>query len=349
MKLRLLVVIIIQIQEGVLKQKSQEDSPLYVKALVKEKYGQTDALNEMENTLKLKVVNKNGHTLLTAADDTCVSLVYTGEYQEGDSIVLDCDQPCYCMVQFEDSLPAALIYVAERELWYHIPYGRDRIVFSPKCFTGSRHLIRARLAEPEEIAARRNLVTGHLTCQHHPRKSRFLQRFHTLRCVARQLGGGVKRHQRRGGVQQARQSAILHDECIHAASAGVLCNTQCLGQFAIPHQCIEGHVHLDTAGMTKRHRLAQRAGRIVVRFDGKIAGVTAGIEHTHPQIYRVRTRADGGHQRLVRACRCQQFGLTHGAIAPLQRANARFLPDIRESDRADDRRIALPFALYRAR
>ena len=56
MKLRLLVVIIIQIQEGVLKQKSQEDSPLYVKALVKEKYGQTDALNEMENTLKLHFI-----------------------------------------------------------------------------------------------------------------------------------------------------------------------------------------------------------------------------------------------------------------------------------------------------
>ena len=55
-KLRLLVVIIIQIQGGVLKQKSQEDSPLYVKALVKGKYGQTDALNEMENTLKLHFI-----------------------------------------------------------------------------------------------------------------------------------------------------------------------------------------------------------------------------------------------------------------------------------------------------
>ena len=55
-KLRLLVVIIIQIQGGVLKQKSQEDSPLYVKALVKGKNGQTDALNEMENTLKLHFI-----------------------------------------------------------------------------------------------------------------------------------------------------------------------------------------------------------------------------------------------------------------------------------------------------
>ena len=112
----------------------------------------------MENTLKLKVVNEQGRTMLTAADATNVSLVYTNEYQAGDAIVLDVDVPCYCMVQFEDSLPAALIYVKEREIWYRIPFGSDRIVFSPKCFVGNRHLIRARLAEPHEIAARRNLA-----------------------------------------------------------------------------------------------------------------------------------------------------------------------------------------------
>ena len=86
----------------------------------------------MENTLKLKVVDGQGRTMLTGADAESVSLVYTGAYQEGDSIVLDCGCPCYCVVQFEDSLPAALIYAAERELWYHIPSGPDRIVFSPK-------------------------------------------------------------------------------------------------------------------------------------------------------------------------------------------------------------------------
>ena len=112
----------------------------------------------MENTLKLKVVSGQGRTMLTGADAESVSLVYTNEYQEGDSIVLDCDYPCFCVVQFEDSLPPALVYAAGRELWYHIPFGADRIVFSPKCFTGGRHLIRARLAEPHEIAARRNLA-----------------------------------------------------------------------------------------------------------------------------------------------------------------------------------------------
>lgn len=112
----------------------------------------------MENTLKLKVISAQGRTMLTAADAKSVSLVYTNEYREGDSIVLSCNQPCCCMVQFEDSLPAALVYVAERDARYHIPFGADRVVFSPKCFVGSRHLIRARLAEPQEIAARRNLA-----------------------------------------------------------------------------------------------------------------------------------------------------------------------------------------------
>lgn len=112
----------------------------------------------MENTLKLKVISSQGRTMLTAADAESVSLVYTNEYQEGDRIVLSCNQPCYCVVQFEDSLPPALIYAAERDIWYHIPFGADRIVFSPKCFAGSRHLIRARLAQPYEIAARRNLA-----------------------------------------------------------------------------------------------------------------------------------------------------------------------------------------------
>lgn len=71
---------------------------------------------------------------------------------------MDVDVPCYCMVQFEDSLPAALVYVADREIWYRIPFGSDRIVFSPKCFVGSRHLIRARLATADEIEQRRNLA-----------------------------------------------------------------------------------------------------------------------------------------------------------------------------------------------
>lgn len=112
----------------------------------------------MENKLKLKVLNGN-----TAAAESFesenVSIVYKNEYRQGDLIALQCSScPAYCMVQFEDSLPPSLVYISQREAIYHIPFGADRSTFSPKAFTGNRHLIRARAATKEEIHARHCLT-----------------------------------------------------------------------------------------------------------------------------------------------------------------------------------------------
>src|SRR5699024_2512316 len=110
-------------------------------------------------TIKLKVLNQTGHTLMTCDADQAVSLVYTGEYQPGDRIAMEIDHPGqFCVVQFEDTMDPALIYVVSREINFHIPFGEQAITYSPKSFKGSRHLIRARLALPEELALRRNLA-----------------------------------------------------------------------------------------------------------------------------------------------------------------------------------------------
>ncbi len=110
-------------------------------------------------TIKLKVLDKAGHTLMTCAAAENVSLVYTGAYCPGDRIALEINTPGrYCVIQLEDSMPPALVYVVKREINFSIPFGEQAITYSPKSFVGSRHLIRARLALPEEIAARRNLA-----------------------------------------------------------------------------------------------------------------------------------------------------------------------------------------------
>lgn len=110
-------------------------------------------------TIKLKVLNQTGHTLMTCDADQAVSLVYTGVYQPGDRIALEIDHPGqFCVVQFEDSMAPALVYVVSREINFHIPFGEQAITYSPKSFKGSRHLIRARLARPDELAVRRNLA-----------------------------------------------------------------------------------------------------------------------------------------------------------------------------------------------
>ena len=110
-------------------------------------------------TIKLKILDEAGHTLMTCDADTAVSLVYTNCYKPGDRVALEIDHPGqYCVIQFEDTMPEALVYVVKREINFHIPFGEQAITYSPKSFVGSRHVIRARLALPEEIAARRNLA-----------------------------------------------------------------------------------------------------------------------------------------------------------------------------------------------
>ena len=68
-------------------------------------------------TIKLKILDEAGHTLMTCDADTAVSLVYTNCYKPGDRVALEIDHPGqYCVIQFEDTMPEALVYVVKREI-----------------------------------------------------------------------------------------------------------------------------------------------------------------------------------------------------------------------------------------
>lgn len=82
-------------------------------------------------TIKLKILDEAGHTLMTCDADTAVSLVYTNEYHPGDRVALEIDHPGqYCVIQFEDTMPEALVYVVKREINFHIPFGEQAITYS---------------------------------------------------------------------------------------------------------------------------------------------------------------------------------------------------------------------------
>lgn len=113
----------------------------------------------MQETIKLKILDEAGHTYMTCDAGRRVSLVYTNAYVPGDRIALELNNPGqYCFVQFDDTMPEALVFVTRREINFRIPFGEQAITYSPKSFTGARHVVRARLAEPEELALRRNLA-----------------------------------------------------------------------------------------------------------------------------------------------------------------------------------------------
>lgn len=109
--------------------------------------------------IKLKIINGQGHTLLTCPAAGQVSLVYRAAYRPGDYIALEIATPGqYIVAQFEDTMPPVLLYVKKREIDFPIPFGEQAVTYSPKSFAGDCHIVRARLAAPEEIAARRNLA-----------------------------------------------------------------------------------------------------------------------------------------------------------------------------------------------
>lgn len=109
--------------------------------------------------LKLKVLNQNGNMLSESRPGESTSLFYAAAYRPGDRISLETDRPgLFCRVQFEDSMMPALVFMKGTNAEFPIPPADNRPNYSPKSFTGEKHLLRARLAFAEETAARRNLA-----------------------------------------------------------------------------------------------------------------------------------------------------------------------------------------------
>ncbi len=84
-------------------------------------------------TIKLKILDEVGHTLMTCDADTNVSLVYTNSYKPGDRVALEIDHPGqYCVIQFEDTMPEALVYVVKRRSISIFPSGSRPSPTRPK-------------------------------------------------------------------------------------------------------------------------------------------------------------------------------------------------------------------------
>lgn len=109
--------------------------------------------------LTLSVENPEAGTLASASWEDEVFLVYRNEYNQGDRIVLTCDQPGqFLVVRFVNAIAPALILMKDTQAVYDIPFGDDRKIYVPTAFDGDRHYIHARIARPEEVSVRKNLA-----------------------------------------------------------------------------------------------------------------------------------------------------------------------------------------------
>lgn len=110
--------------------------------------------------MKLKLHTRENFRLLAVSrPGEESSIVYCAPYSDEDFILLETDgKSKYYVIQLEDSMPPALVYLPGTRMSFHIPPADKRSCYSPKSFSGACHVIRARSASEEEIAQRRNLA-----------------------------------------------------------------------------------------------------------------------------------------------------------------------------------------------
>lgn len=106
--------------------------------------------------LRIFITGGDGRLKAQAAGLDRVTLVYDAPYEEGDVIHMT-GAAGFVVALLEDSMAATYGYLSG-EFILEVPFGEKRISYSPKSFTGDRHLLWLRRAEEREIALRRNLA-----------------------------------------------------------------------------------------------------------------------------------------------------------------------------------------------
>lgn len=116
-------------------------------------------------SLMLKIEDSNGCVLANSTGKEQVVLVHKREYQPGDRIILETDTPyCYLIICLEDSIAPAFVYMRNKRHEMIVPFGEKRICYSPKSFTGTKHLLTARCASHQEIEAYKNVALNPFDC-----------------------------------------------------------------------------------------------------------------------------------------------------------------------------------------
>lgn len=109
--------------------------------------------------ITLSVQNAGAHILASASGEHEAWLVYEPEYVPGDRLCVSCNEAdCFLVMQLDDTIAPALVYCKGTACAYPVPFGEARKVLSDRAFVGKRHYLHARLARPEEVAARKNLA-----------------------------------------------------------------------------------------------------------------------------------------------------------------------------------------------
>ena len=108
--------------------------------------------------LKLKVVGVSGAIRAEAANTDETFLIFPGNYEDGDQVVVEASEPGHVMLALDDAMTPTLVYLQGKSYALAVPFEIRRAPYSPRAFAGALHRLHVRNARPEEVAQRRNLA-----------------------------------------------------------------------------------------------------------------------------------------------------------------------------------------------
>ncbi len=106
----------------------------------------------------ITILDAEGNVRGTDRAEGFASLVFAGEYQKGDRIVITTSTPgCHAWLQVDEVLGASQVYLTGT-FTYTVPFDEKRRNLSPKAFIGTSHYLFVRQALPHQISSYRNLA-----------------------------------------------------------------------------------------------------------------------------------------------------------------------------------------------
>ncbi|MDO4328621.1 MAG: carbohydrate-binding protein [Lachnospiraceae bacterium] len=117
----------------------------------------------MKNNIRIYDQNHSIKAELAGeTEESGVILAWEGCYEEGDQILFQVAAPNeFYVIQADDSMGEAYVYMTQSELTYTIPFGEKKTSYNPKAFDGERHYLTLRKAFPWELGYR-NLAVNPL-------------------------------------------------------------------------------------------------------------------------------------------------------------------------------------------
>ena len=118
-------------------------------------------MKDQANMQKIEIKDESNTTVSEISGEEEISLIHTKRYKKGDKICFTSSSVNeYLVINIDDELPQALIYVPGNTLEFSIPFGDESIPYSLCAFKDNTHTINMRIATQEEVYCYRNLAVN---------------------------------------------------------------------------------------------------------------------------------------------------------------------------------------------